>query len=382
MTSNEEETMMSEPAITVAAVEGGGTTFCIAVAQLNEDGTTNIVHRIRIESSHEDPERTLWECSTFLEGNRPPGGYAALGLATFGPVGLDPEKRDTYGCILSSSPKKAWRNVNILEPLIQACQGKERPLAVRVETDVSAPAWAEYELMKQERNITSLAYVTVGTGVGVGLVINDMPVHGRLHPEGGHVPVQPLEGDPFPGYSWGISKCPFQGKHTVEGIASSVALTERLQYLQGQKTKLNRNVLAELDDDDALWDHCANALASLCVTLILTTSIERIVFGGGVMSRNGLLEKVRKRTVKLMNGYVDLPEDMSELIGTSAWGDDAGLMGAVVLAQKAYQESEVEETSNDKSFRSGYLRGVLTGILLSVGVVALIGKRQGLSRST
>lgn len=377
--------------ITVAAVEGGGTTFCIAIAQLNDaDGDPpTILHRMKIDSSHEDPERTLWECSTFLEGNRPSGGYDALGLATFGPVGVDPERTETYGCILSSSPKKAWRNVNILEPLVNACQGSDRPLAVRVETDVNAPAWAEYELVnneKQQENeptITSLAYVTVGTGVGVGLVVNGFPVHGRMHPEGGHVPVQPLEGDPFPGYSWGIAHSPFFGKHTVEGIASSVALTERLQCRKGHKKTLNRNELEKLDDDDEIWDHAANALANLCVTLLLTTSVERIVFGGGVMLRNGLLEKVRKQTVKLMNGYVELPEDMSELIDASAWGDEAGLMGAVVLAQKAYQEVEEQEALNEKkkSVLSTYLSGVLTGVLLSVGLVAVLGRRQAVSRS-
>lgn len=269
--------MSTSQAITVAAVEGGGTTFCIAVAQLTQDGGTNIVHRISIDSSHEDPQRTLWECSTFLKGNKPPGGYAALGLATFGPVGLDPEK-ETYGCILASSPKKAWRGVNILEPLVEACQGPDCSLAVRVETDVNAPAWAEYEL--QDRRISSLAYVTVGTGVGVGMVVNDMPVHGRMHPEGGHCPVQPLEGDSFPGYSWGHDHSPFGGKHTVEGIASSVALTERLQQRKGQKKTLSPHVLADLDDNDEIWDHAANALANLCVTLILTTSVEKIIFGG------------------------------------------------------------------------------------------------------
>jgi fructokinase len=112
------------------------------------------------------------------------------------------------------------------------------------------------------------------------MVVNDMPVHGRMHPEGGHCPVQPLEGDSFPGYSWGHDHSPFGGKHTVEGIASSVALMERLQHRKGQKNTLSRHVLADLDDNDEIWDHAANALANLCVTLILTTSIEKIIFGG------------------------------------------------------------------------------------------------------
>jgi hypothetical protein len=100
------------------------------------------------------------------------------------------------------------------------------------------------------------------------------------------------------------------------------------------------------------------------------------------MSRNGLLEKVRKQTVKLMNGYVELPEDMSELIDLSSWGDDAGLMGAVVLARKAYEESKDDELLNDeRTFPSDYFRGMLTGVLVSVGIMAVMGRRQGMLRS-
>lgn len=375
--------------ITLAAVEGGGQTFRIAVAQLH-DGKQTLLHRISIDSSHEDPARTLFECCTFLKGNMPSGGYHALGVATFGPVGVNPSLA-TYGCLLSSSPKRVWRNVDILTPLVEACQGSERTLAVKVETDVNAPAWAEYEYINQQEegdNISSLAYVTVGTGVGVGLVVNHLPVHGRMHPEGGHVPVQPLAGDVFPGYSWGLTHCPFYGKHTVEGIASSVALTERLQQSVSPRhaaQEIMRNVLEELPDDHDIWNHAANALANLCVTLILTTSVERIVMGGGILQRNGLLGKVRKQTFKLMNGYVELPEDMSELIQSSTWGDQAGIVGAVMLARKAHEEQQQKEKSNAttttyaNSTRSTYpyLGGVLTGALVMAGVMMLIGKRNG-----
>ena len=151
----------------------------------------------------------------------------------------------------------------------------------------------------------------------------------------GHVSVQPLEGDTFPGYSWG-GNSPFHGRHTVEGIASSVALTERLEAMTGQKN-LPRSALVDLDDDHEIWSHAANALANLCVTLLLTLSIEKIVFGGGVMNRLSLLQKIRERTVVLLNGYLNLPEDLSELICRSD-GNHAGMTGALVLAQSAYEE--------------------------------------------
>jgi predicted NBD/HSP70 family sugar kinase len=168
----------------------------------------------------------------------------------------------------------------------------------------------------------------------------------------------------------------------VEGIASSVALTERLyNHGKGPSTNGDRNILSNLDDDDEIWNHAANAIANLCVTLLLTVSVERIILGGGVLNRNGLMEKVRKQTVKLMNGYVELPDDMSELIHSSAWGDDAGLIGTVVLAQKAYQEEQQDDgeeaTLATESSRFGYFNGVLTGALLTAAITMVAVARRG-----
>jgi fructokinase len=347
----------------IAAVEGGGTSFVVAVA--NREGS--ILHQTEIDSSHDQPHRTLQECASFFEQHKPADGYAALGVATFGPVGLRIGE-ETYGHILSSSPKAPWRNVDFLTPLVTACRGS-RPLAVKIDTDVNAPAMAEYVQETKKNTISSLAYVTVGTGIGVGLVIHGQPVHGRMHPEGGHVPIQPLQGDPFEGYSWG-DKSPFQGKRTVESMTCSVALTERLEQMQNQKN-LSRDCLAQLDDDNEIWDHAANALANLCVTLLLTVSIEKIVLGGGIMKRKGLIEKVRKQTVSLMNGYLELPEDMSEIISLSSFGSNVGLVGALVLGQQALAEKDTstESTSTQMIKRSAYQAGLWHGMLIGLSAV-------------
>lgn len=164
-----------------AAVEGGGTSFVVAVAQQVDNCIPKVLHRYEVDSSHGNPSRTLSECVDILRKHKPEIGYHALGIATFGPVGLDPSCTN-YGRILDSSPKKAWRNVDFLTPLAKACRGS-RPLEVRLETDVNAPAFAEY--LREKQRISSVAYITVGTGIGVGLVINGQPVHGRMHPEGG-----------------------------------------------------------------------------------------------------------------------------------------------------------------------------------------------------
>jgi fructokinase len=405
--------------ILIAAVEGGGTSFRVAICLVNHNGNHHdipeILHRIDIDSSHDDPARTLQECAAFLKQHLPHDGYWALGIGMFGPVGVDIQKTEQYGRILPTTPKESWRNVDILTPLRAACQGT-RKLAVQVETDVNAPALAEYLQETTNTNnkiskITSLAYVTVGTGVGVGLIVNGQPVHGRMHPEGGHVPVQPLASDKFTGYSWN-SHSPFGGFHTVEGLASSVALTERLEQRQqleqnpgqqqqppgpgqpnqppGQQPpgqRLSRSVLADVADDDEIWDHAANALANLSVTLLLTLSMEKIVFGGGIMKRPGLLEQIRKRTVTLLNGYLELPEDMSELITTSQFGQDAGLIGAIVLAQRAMvttatNDKPTEETlarekgMKQEAFNMGLIHGLLFGGVFTALLLPLFGKRR------
>ena len=164
-------------------------------------------------------------------------------------------------------------------------------------------------------------------------------------PIGGHVPIAPL--DNFQGYSWG-DKSPFRGKNTVEGTTSSVALTERLQGTSSSSAA-DRESLKDLPDSHEVWDHAANSLANLCTTLALVTSVEKIILGGGVMNREILYEKIRIRTQEHLNGYLDLPqltstEGINAYIAPSVWseakgGPGPGLVGALTLAQAAYEES-------------------------------------------
>ncbi|KAL7561835.1 hypothetical protein ACA910_009674 [Epithemia clementina (nom. ined.)] len=404
----------------LAAVEGGGTSFRVVVFQVNPSAVTGsdalesnleepeVVARDEFDSSHDNsPQETLQQCAAFFQKHKPSNGkgYAALGIAIFGPVGVHENQPETYGTILSTSPKAIWRNVDFLTPIRQACQGSNgEPLPVLVETDVNAPALAEFMRAKskqkkekgnrKENEISSASYITVGTGVGVGLVINGKTVHGRMHPEGGHIPVQPLEGDTFKGYSWGQQCSPFGGKNTVEGIASSVALTERLLQRQQDGVRSGdaknetstansareRSVLADIrDDDDELFDHAANALANLCATLLLMLSMEKIVLGGGLMKRKGLLDKITKRTVILLNGYLELPADMSSLITASEYGNDAGLNGAMVLAQQALkrhqltqlepsQDSVEERRMKQEAFGIGLWHGMIVGAVVTAAL--------------
>ncbi|KAL7436911.1 hypothetical protein ACHAXM_005362, partial [Skeletonema potamos] len=272
----------------LAAVEGGGTTFVVSVACVvdssNDESSSNnnilnlgssrllLLHTCELPRRDEDtgeipsnytPEQIIKEACSFFRQHLPPcGHYSALGIATFGPAGVDPKSKLQYGKILSGSPKKQWRGVDILSPIKEACGlvGKALEERVAFDTDVNAPAVAEFRhrcFLQQvglqssrssaasasspppSKPLTSLSYITIGTGVGVGLILNSQPVHGLLHPEGGHICIQPLPDDKFTGYSWGTNS-PYQGLGTVEGVASSVALTERWIQMEQEREMVKK----------------------------------------------------------------------------------------------------------------------------------------------
>lgn len=395
----------------LAAVEGGGTTFLASIARLvneNEDRSSSCISigeanlEILLTASFPpndaktewSPRQIISAITQFFVDNRPTSGYAALGIATFGPTGASPHS-PSYGSILSGCPKKEWRGIDLLTPLKEACEVEK----VGFDTDVNAPALAEFrhrchlqnitkhigETRVNEKQLTSLAYITIGTGVGVGLVINSEPVHGILHPEGGHCPIQTLPGDDFMGYSWGKDRSPFGGVATVEGVTSSVALTERLMSLhkehRGQRDHANvndastRNILATLPDEHEIWAHASNAIANLCVTILLLTSCQTIVLGGGIMNRSSLYGRIRSDTLKLLNGYLDV-EELSEdgikhVICGSSWQDiGSGLVGAFALALDSFEKNDARKEREEKKPRS-FSSGLLVGVVLSMSLLML-----------
>jgi len=344
----------------IACVEGGGTSWVCVLSLL--DSPTKIL--MRSEFPTESPaKKTLDNCANWLSAL--PVDYVALGVATFGPI----DRNTGY---ITTTPKKGWNNVDVLTPFTSLA--KSKGVSVKFDTDVNAPAYAEYlSAKKTNPNISSTCYVTCGTGVGVGLVVNGLPVGGLMHPEGGHICVEKLAGDTFGGYSWG-QNCPYKGRCTIEGIASSVALLERLGL-----DPRNTEVLKNLKDDSEVFKHCANALANLCATLILLVSTERIVLSGGIMQRKCLFEMIRSRTKEILNGYIDVEavtgeDNMKNLIVESEWGNNAGVVGALSLAVKAYEEAKGKR-------KSGFVEssGLLTlGAGIAVGAIAatVLAKRK------
>lgn len=240
------------------------------------------------------------------------GPIDALGIASFGPIDLD-RRSATYGWI-TSTPKSGWSRT----PLTPRFRALDIPLGF--DTDVNGAALAEGR-WGAARGLADFAYITVGTGIGVGLCVNGGLAHGFMHPELGHLRIaRPLD-DRWPG------SCPFHGD-CVEGLASGPAIAARM----GMEVRL---IAAE----DPVWETVAHALAQLLHALVLTTAPRRILIGGGItQARPELLGLIRRQLARSLNGYIDRPEvtgDIERLVTAPGLGALAGPLGALALAANA-----------------------------------------------
>ena len=262
---------------------------------------------MRIEVS--DAQSTLGPIAAQLAAWNQEQPIAALGIASFGPIGVTPGRPD-YGQLLTT-PKPGWSGTNLLDTLGQTTDGP-----VALHTDVTAAALAEGR-WGAAQGCTDFCYMTVGTGIGIGIVVGGRPVTGMLHPEGGHIRIPRSPGDSFPG------SCPFHGD-CLEGIASGSAIAART----GGKGE-------EVSDDDPVWTFVIDGIAEGCATLFLMLASERIVLGGGVInSRPFLVDAVAKRCAELLDGYLPFIGDRAP-VEIAALGQDAGPRGSLLLAESA-----------------------------------------------
>lgn len=290
----------------LAAVEMGGTTCRAAVAFA--DDPSKPVDIIEIETT--DPRTTMSGILRFLRSHAP---FVALGVASFGPIDLNRSSK-TYGYITSTA-KPGWQNTNLLSFF------EEFQVPINFDTDVNAPAIAELRYGKHDGE--SCAYITVGTGIGVGLVVNGAPVHGLVHPDGGHVMALRKENDFYPGWLAIHPLC-------VESMASARACADR--------TGVQPKALPRVSDEHPAWDDIAYYLAQLCFTICLIASPHVIVMSGGVMKRSILFDRIRSHFIQLNNGYISsekLTTRIHEYIVPSAFGNDIGIVGAIELARRA-----------------------------------------------
>jgi len=296
---------MKDPSGRFAGVELGGTK---SVALLWQDGA--IVDRLTIPTT--SPDETLGPLRDRLVGWQAGGKIDGLGIATFGPIRLDPLATD-YGRILAT-PKPGWAGARVLATL---GDGVQCPTAI--DTDVNAAAIAEYR-WGAGQECQSLVYLTIGTGLGGGVLIEGRPVHGRLHPEIGHILTRRAVGDPFGGC------CSFHGD-CIEGLISGPALQKRF------------GTPAALAPPDApQWRFVAHDLAQLLATLIHSLAPHRILVGGGVgIGAAHVLPRAVAQVEEVLGGYypdLDLVR-LSRMIVAPGLGHDAGPMGAIGLAQDA-----------------------------------------------
>ena len=287
-----------------AGVELGGTK-CVA---LLARGPEDISDRAVIPTT--SPEVTLAQVERVLTDWKAQHGFAALGVASFGPVDLD-DRSPTYGHIVRTS-KAGWSGTDVARRL-ERCAG----MPTAFDTDVNGAALAEMR-WGVGVGLDDFAYITVGTGVGVGLIVHGRPTRGFGHSELGHIRPVRWKGDDWPG------ACPFHGD-CVEGLASGPAV----------KARLGISDLKDLGADDPVWDSVAWALAQLCHAIVCTAAPRAIGIGGGVTDHQPhLLERINHMLVDSLNGYIQLPEG-APYVRAPGLGSDAGPLGAIALAMNA-----------------------------------------------
>lgn len=257
------------------------------------------------------PEETLDKAIAFFNEQRAKGiEVDAIGVACFGPLGVN-KNQPNWGHVLTTT-KAGWSGADIAGTLARGtgCH-------IAIETDVTAAALGE-RAWGAGQGLENVAYVTVGTGIGAGIIVEGRPIRGALHPEAGHMRVPRHQSDlGFDGV------CAFHGD-CIEGLASAPALKARWGV-----------DAAELSDGHPAWDIEAHYLAHLAVNLVLTTAVSQVIFGGGVCARAGLVARIRDKAKALIGPYgTAAPDGVGFEIVGAGLGLDAGLLGAIWLASQ------------------------------------------------
>lgn len=286
----------------IGAIEAGGTKFVLALA--SEDGT--VLDRARIDTGR--PAITFAQIAAWFDiAQKRHGPIGAFGIGSFGPLDLD-RASPGWGRF-TTTPKPGWSGTSWPEALGRF----GAPLAI--DTDVNAAALGEW-LAGAGRGARTLAYTTVGTGIGTGVLAEGRALGGAAHYEAGHIAVPRGQHDDWPGV------CPYHGG-CLEGLASGPAVLARWGH------DLSQGSAAEVAQ-------IAQYLGHLAATLVLLHMPERMIFGGGVMKSAGLIEALRDATRRELGGYIAAwDRDLTDLIVPPALGDDAGITGAIELGRRA-----------------------------------------------
>jgi len=286
-------------------IEAGGTKFVCIVGR----DPDHIIAEKRIPTT--TPDETIRNTVDFFTPYTASGELSAIGIASFGPLDLNPNSI-TYGHI-TTTPKLAWQNTDLYGWI-----KRELNVPVTFDTDVNAAAFGEYYWNKETCRVDPIVYMTVGTGIGVGVIVHGKPLHGLVHPEAGHFALpHNWQRDPFPGV------CPFHGD-CLEGLASGPAISKRW----GSQPQT-------LSADHPAWDLEAEYLGLAAINLIYAYSPEQIVLGGGVLLHPGLIDKIRLKIQHLNQGYVHsdlLLNQIEAYVHLPTLGTSSGVLGALAMA--------------------------------------------------
>ena len=293
-------------------IEGGGTKFVCAV------GTDPDNIRAEARFSTTTPQETMAQAVDFFKQQEAAlGRLSAIGFACFGPLDPNPAS-PTYGHILPT-PKPGWTNADVVGMLRNSFD-----IPIAFDTDVNGAALGEWR-WGSAQGLQTFIYLTVGTGIGGGAYVEGKLLHGLIHPEMGHIALKHnFEKDSFSGV------CPFHGD-CFEGLASGVAIEKRWGQRGGT-----------LPEDHPAWELEADYIAQALASYSFMLSPQRIIVGGGVGSLSHLLPKVQQRTKELINGYIQSPvilKNIESYIVSPGLGNRSGMLGAIALAEQAFQQS-------------------------------------------
>ncbi len=289
-------------------IEAGGTKFVCAVGT----GPDDLRREVRFATGTPD-ESIAQAVAFFRDAETAYGRLAAAGIASFGPIDPDPAS-ETFGYV-TTTPKPGWAHTDFAGQVRRALG-----VPVGFDTDVNVAALGEFR-WGAAQGLDTFIYLTVGTGIGGGAMVNGRLVHGLMHPEMGHIRIpHDRTADPYAGW------CSYHGD-CFEGLACGPAIAARWGV-----------PATELAPDHPAWDLEVEYLANGLVSLMLPISPQRIVMGGGVMEQTHLFPRIRRRVQELLNGYVQADAIVNEIDGyivPPALGNRSGVLGAIALAELA-----------------------------------------------
>lgn len=282
-------------------IEAGGTKFICAVG----DETGKVIEKVQIPTTV--PNETMDQVIRFFKKHP----LEAIGIGSFGPIDVDQHSK-TYGQI-TTTPKTAWKDFPLMQTVKEAF-----PVPIGFNTDVNAAALGESKY-GAAKGLDSCLYITVGTGIGAGAVVNGQLLQGLSHPEMGHILIRRHPEDEF------IGNCPYH-RDCLEGLAAGPAIEKRW----GDKGD-------KLQAQPQVWELEGYYLAQALMQFILILSPKKIILGGGVMKQKPVFHSIYHHLTEMLNGYVQLPE-LTDYIVSPGLGDEAGITGALELAKIAFEK--------------------------------------------